>query len=313
MLAYPFVAPEQNALFGAPDGDTPEAVRIANPLDATVPFLRTSLLPGLLSVAGRNLSRGLTDLTIFESGTVFRPARGRSYGQRELPSAGERPSAEHLAKLQDGIPPQPRYVGVVALGNRLPKRVGQAAVPAGLADVLAAVQVVALATGVSIDVAQGSHHAFHPGRTATLSVAGAHVGYAGELLPSVARSLDLPRTVAAVELDLDAVIVAASETVDATPIRVMPAATQDLSLVVTDRVPAAAVLGAVREGAGELLEDVRLVDDYRGQGLEEGTKSLTFALRFRSGDHTLTAAEASEAKLAGAALAGSRFGAMIRE
>jgi phenylalanyl-tRNA synthetase beta chain len=313
VLAYPFVAAEQNALFGAPDGDTPEAVRVANPLDATVPFLRTSVLPGLLAVAGRNLSRGLTDLTIFESGTVFRPARGRSYGQRELPTAVGRPTPEHLAKLEDGIPPQPRHVGVVSLGNRLPKRVGESAVPAGLADVLAAVEVVALATGVHIDVAQGRHHAFHPGRTAVLSVAGAHVGYAGELLPAVTAGLDLPRTVAALELDLDAVIAASSETVDASPIGVMPAATQDLSLVVTDRVPASAVLAAVREGAGELLEDVRLVDDYRGQGLEEGTKSLTFALRFRSSDRTLTAAEASEAKLAGAALAASRFGASIRE
>jgi phenylalanyl-tRNA synthetase beta chain len=313
VLAYPFVAAEQNALFGAPDGDTPEAVRVANPLDATVPFLRTSLLPGLLGVAARNLSRGLTDLSIFESGTVFRPSRGRSYGQRDLPSAAERPSAEHLARLQDGIPPQPRHLGVVTLGNRLPKRAGEIAVPAGLADVLAVVQVVSLATGVRIDVAQGRHHAFHPGRTATLSVAGAPVGHAGELLPSVARDAGLPRVVAALELDLDAVIAAAPETIAATRIRVMPAATQDLSLVVADRVPAAAVLAAVREGAGDLLEDVRLVDDYRGQGLEEGTKSLTFALRFRSGDHTLTASEASEAKLAGAALAGSRFGASIRE
>ncbi|RUR02008.1 phenylalanine--tRNA ligase subunit beta [Labedella endophytica] len=313
VLAYPFVSAEQNALFGAPDGDTPEAVRVANPLDATVPFLRTSLLPGLLAIAGRNQSRGLTDLTIFESGTVFRPARGRSYGQRELPAGSARPTPEQLAKLQDGIPPQPRHVSVVALGNRLPKRVGESAVPAGLADVLAAVQVVALATGVRIDVTQGSHHAFHPGRTAALSVSGAPIGFAGELLPAVARSVDLPRTVAALELDLDAVIAAAPATVAASPIQVMPAATQDLSLVVANRVPAAAVLAAVREGAGELLEDVRLVDDYRGQGLEEGTKSLTFALRFRSGDHTLTAAEASAAKLAGSALAGSRFGATIRE
>jgi phenylalanyl-tRNA synthetase beta chain len=313
VVAYPFVSAEQNALFGAPDGDTPESIRVANPLDATVPFLRTSLLPGLLAVAGRNLSRGLTDLTIYETGTVFRPARGRSYGQRTLPSAAARPTAEELAKLQDGIPPQPRHTAVLSLGNRLPKRVGEAAVPAGLSDVLAAVEVVALATGVRIDVAQGTHHAFHPGRTATLSVNGSVVGFAGELLPSITRALDLPRTVAALELDLDAIVSAAPETIDAAPIRVMPAATQDLSLVVEGRVPAAAVLAAVREGAGELLEDIRLVDDYRGRGLEDGTKSLTFALRFRSSDHTLTAAEASEAKLAGAALANARFGAVVRE
>jgi phenylalanyl-tRNA synthetase beta chain len=55
------------------------------------------------------------------------------------------------------------------------------------------------------------------------------------------------------------------------------------------------------------------VDDYRGQGIPEGSKSLTFALRFRAADRTLTAPEATEAKLAGAALAAERFGASIRE
>ena len=66
-------------------------------------------------------------------------------------------------------------------------------------------------------------------------------------------------------------------------------------------IPAGEVLAAVVEGAGELLEHARLVDDYRGTGVPEGSKSLTLALRFRAADRTLTAAEATEAKLAGAA------------
>jgi phenylalanyl-tRNA synthetase beta chain len=78
-------------------------------------------------------------------------------------------------------------------------------------------------------------------------------------------------------------------------------------------VAAADVLGAVVEGAGDLLEAAVLVDDYRGTGLPEGTKSLTFALRFRAPDRTLTAAEATAAKDAGVALAAARYGASIRE
>ena len=66
------------------------------------------------------------------------------------------------------------------------------------------------------------------------------------------------------------------------------------------------------EGAGSLLEQLTIVDDYRGAGLEAGQKSLTFALRFRATDRTLTAAEASEAKESGAALAAERFGAAMR-
>ena len=86
-----------------------------------------------------------------------------------------------------------------------------------------------------------------------------------------------------------------------------------MSLVVGDDVVAGDVRAALVEGAGELLESVRLVDDYRGQGLEAGQKSLTFALRFRADDRTLTAAEATEAKLAGVAVAAARFGATVRE
>ena len=66
-------------------------------------------------------------------------------------------------------------------------------------------------------------------------------------------------------------------------------------------------------GSGDLLESATLVDDYRGEGLDAGLKSLSFALRFRASDRTLTAAEATEAKLAGVAVAAARFGATVRE
>jgi phenylalanyl-tRNA synthetase beta chain len=98
-----------------------------------------------------------------------------------------------------------------------------------------------------------------------------------------------------------------------TPIVSMPAATQDLSLVVADDIAAGDVLAAVVEGAGDLLEVATLSDDYRGKGVEAGLKSLTFALRFRAPDRTLTAAEASEAKNGAVELAATRFGATLRE
>ena len=67
----------------------------------------------------------------------------------------------------------------------------------------------------------------------------------------------------------------------------------------------------VIQGAGDLLESAALVDDYRGAGLAEHTKSLTFAVRFRAPDRTLTAAEATAAKNAAGVLAGARFGAAL--
>ena len=153
----------------------------------------------------------------------------------------------------------------------------------------------------------------HPGRTAELRSGDRVVGYAGELLPSLAAELDLPRVVAVLELDLDALIELGAEQIAPTPIVSYPAATQDLTLVVPEAVRAGELLAVLVEGAGELLENVALVDDYRGAGIADGSKSLTFALRFRATDRTLTAAEATEAKTAAVALATTMMGAVLRE
>jgi phenylalanyl-tRNA synthetase beta chain len=138
------------------------------------------------------------------------------------------------------------------------------------------------------------------------------VGVAGELDPSVSISRDLPRTVGVFEIDLDALFKAAPLSIVARPFGTLPAATQDLSLVVDIATPAADVLGAVLQGAGELLEDIVLTDDYRGSNVPEGSKSLTFSLRFRAMDRTLTQAEASQARDAGVELARKKFKAEIR-
>jgi phenylalanyl-tRNA synthetase beta chain len=317
VLAYPFVTEHANDTFGSPDVGSVPAVRLANPLDAGVPFLRTSLLPGLIEIARRNLSRGLTDLAIYESGLVFRPEAGVSYGRASVPAGAELPADEVLAELDAGIPPQPRHLGALFLGSATPKQPGQPAVAAGIADAIAAARQAGAAVGLHIDVVQGSHTALHPGRTAALVVRTAsgdrQVGFAGELLPALAEDSDLPRVVAVLELDLDAVIALAPAEIEASAIAAYPAATQDLSLVVPVEIAAGDVLKAVVDGAGELLEHASLVDDYRGSGVGDGQKSLTFALRFRAGDRTLTAAEASDAKLHGAARAGALFGATVRE
>jgi phenylalanyl-tRNA synthetase beta chain len=309
VLAYPFQSAATVERFepGA------SAVQLANALDPQAPFLRRSLVPGLLETARRNLSRGLTDLSLFEIGTVFRPEPGVSYGTAELPPGAVELEPEVLDALTTGLPPQPRRVGVLFLGDLAPKQPGTAAIPAGLADALEAVAAVGLALAADIRPATGTHPALHPGRTAELRVGTTVVGVAGELLPSLARELDLPGVVAVAELDIDALLALGATEIAARPIGTLPAATQDLSLVVPVATPAADVRDAVIEGAGELLEDARLVDDYRGSGVPEGSKSLTFALRFRAHDRTLTAAEATEAKLAGLALAASRHDATLRE
>ncbi len=308
VLAYPFVSTDDIALT---DGDAP-SVQLANPFDSDMGRLRRSLIPGLARIAHRNLARGLTDLALFEIGAVYLPEGSAAYGVASVPTAARRPEAAVLDELENSIPPQPWHLAALFAGDRRRRSIGQSSEPAGIGDALDAARTVAAVAGVELRIETGAHPALHPGRTAALLVGETLVGHAGELLPAVALERDLPRRIGVLELDLEALIALGSSQVEAGTIAVYPAATQDLSVVVAESVPAGAVRDAVIDGAGALLESATLVDDYRGTGLEPGTKSVTLALRFRAADRTLTAAEATEAKLAGLALAGERLGATLR-
>lgn len=139
------------------------------------------------------------------------------------------------------------------------------------------------------------------------------VGHAGELHPRVLKTLGLPARTCAMELDLDALERVGDDIPQAPGISTFPVATQDVALVVDAFVPASEVEAALREGAGELLESIRLFDVYdNAEQLGEGRKSLAYALRFRAKDRTLTVDEASAARDAAVALAGERVGAVLR-
>ncbi|WEK60250.1 MAG: phenylalanine--tRNA ligase subunit beta [Candidatus Microbacterium colombiense] len=311
--AFPFTTEAQNDLHGSASGEHLPSIRLANPLDGQAPFLRRSLLPGLLQTAHRNIARGLTDLAIFETGVVFLPEAGVTYGTDEVPPLGVRPSDETLEALDASIPPQHRHVALLLTGNIVARQPGRPAEAAGLSEALDAARVIAAAAGVEIDVVQTQRAALHPGRTGSLLVDATEVGYVGELHPVVAEDADLPGRATVLELDLDLILSLAGRRIVAESLSTFTAATQDVSLTLPADVPAGDVRAALAEGAGALLESVRLVDDYRGEGVPEGAKSLTFALRFRADDRTLTAAEATEAKLAGVAVAAERFGAALRD
>ncbi|MFZ8757772.1 phenylalanine--tRNA ligase subunit beta [Microbacterium sp. HMH0099] len=311
--SFPFTTAENNDLHGSATGEKLPSVKLANPLDGLAPFLRRSLVPALLQVAHRNVSRGITDLALFEIGTVFLPAPGVQYGTASVPPLAVRPDAATLTALDAAIPPQRRFAAVLLTGSLVAKQPGQAAVPADLADAVDAVRVLAAAAGADIELVQAQRAALHPGRTARVLVAGTEIGYVGEVLPAVSSAADLPGRVLVAEIDLDALLEAAQTRVVAASLSGYPAATQDVSLVVPVDVPAGEVRAALVDGGAPLLEGARLVDDYRGTGVGEGQKSLTFALRFRAPDRTLTAAEATEAKMAGVARAAERFGAAIRD
>jgi phenylalanyl-tRNA synthetase beta chain len=305
VLNYPFYSEVQSREFS----QSP-ALRLENPMQGDSPELRNSLLPGLLQAAARNLSRGTTDLALCEEGSVFLSAHGSA--TTELPVGNARPSAEQLATLNASIPDQPRYLAGVVLGDWIPQAPGQPAVESGYPQAILAVEQITRAAGVQFEIRQATALGFHSGRAAEVLVAGETVGHLGEVAPAITAEYHLPRKVAAFEINLDVLFAHAPEVLQAAELRVMPAATQDLSLLVSLDVPAADLLAVIREGAGDLLEDVSLVDDYRGDNVPPGSKSVTFSLRFRAADRTLTQAEATSSKDAAVALASQKFGAALR-
>ncbi|MFH9710799.1 phenylalanine--tRNA ligase subunit beta [Streptomyces luteogriseus] len=315
-LNYPFIGEQVFDQLGL-EADDParRVVRLSNPLSDEEPALRTSLLPGLLAALRRNDGRGSHDLALFESGLVFRP-REEQRVAAVLPVDG-RPADEQLAELNAALPDQPRHIAVVLAGAREQAGWWGKGRPADWADAVEAARSVAREAGAELVIRKGQYGPWHPGRCAELvvTVDGAErvVGHAGELHPRVVKALGLPARTCAMELDLDAVETAGDATASAPRISTFPVATQDVALVVDAFVPAVDVEAALRDGAGELLESIRLFDVYENaEQLGEGRKSLSYALRFRAPDRTLTVDEASAARDAAVALAGERVGAELR-
>ncbi|WP_407554060.1 phenylalanine--tRNA ligase subunit beta [Streptomyces sp. Pv4-95] len=314
-LNYPFTGSAILDQLGIePDDPRRNVVTLVNPLSDEEPDLRTTLIPGLLNALRRNAGRGTHDLALFETGLVFRPT-GDEKPPARLP-VDRRPTDEEIAGLNASLPQQPRRVAVVLAGAREQDGWWGDARPAGWADAVEAGRTVAREAGVELIVRQDQHAPWHPGRCAALLavVDGEEilVGNAGELHPRVIKALGLPERSSAMEIDLDRVERASDGPMRAPRISTFPVATQDVALIVDGTVPAADVEAALREGAGQLLESLRLFDVFTGEQVGEGKKSLAYALRFRAADRTLTAEEASAARDAAVAAAQERTGATLR-
>jgi phenylalanyl-tRNA synthetase beta chain len=309
---YPFVSEQVFDQLGL-EADDParRVVKLTNPLNDEEPALRTSLLPGLLGALRRNDGRGSHDLALFETGLVFLP-RSEQRVAAVLP-VDRRPTDEEIAELDAALPEQPRHVAVVLAGAREQAGWWGKGRPADWADAVEAGRLVAREAGVELVVRRGQYGPWHPGRCAEFVVGDTVVGHAGELHPRVVKAFGLPARTCAMELDLDVLEAVGDDTPQAPGISTFPVATQDVALVVDKFVPHADVEAALRAGAGELLEAIRLFDVYENEEqLGDGKKSLAYALRFRAGDRTLTVDEASAARDAAIALASERTGAALR-
>jgi phenylalanyl-tRNA synthetase beta chain len=128
----------------------------------------------------------------------------------------------------------------------------------------------------------------------------------------VCRELGVPARTAVAEIDLSVLLEQAVVVAPGPRLSSFPVAKEDVALVVDAAVPSGVVAEALREGAGDLCESVRLFDVFTGAQIGVGKKSLAFALRFRAPDRTLTEAETASARDAAVALAADRHGAVQR-
>ena len=309
--SWPFVGPADLDRLGLrPDDALRSTITVANPLSEEEPQLTTTLLPALLRTTARNVGRGTPCVAVYETAPVFVPTPERL--KAPILGVDWRPDDAELDKLMAAIPRQPLTLAAVLAGDRQPSGWWGPGEPVSWADAVQVVREVARVLGVEVEVVQAAREPWHPGRCAQLRVEGEAFGHAGELHPSVCAAFGVPARTSAVEVDLDFLIEKAPDVVRAPAFSTYPVAKEDVALVVDADLPSATVAETLAEGAGELLESVRLFDVYTGEQIGAGKKSLAYALRFRAWDRTLTEAETGAARDRAVALAAERYGAVQR-
>lgn len=265
-------------------------VPIRNPMVEDHVQLRTTLLPGLLHVAGANTSHRVTDIQVFEVGRTFHPDGEGAHERRAL---GVLMTGTQMRGTWN-LPSEAVTVTYHSLKGAIESLLGELRVPGA--------------------VYQPSQRPWlHPGRAASLDIAGETIGTLGELHPEVIRQLDLPAGTCVAEVNLDALLARAVLQPRFASLPRLPSVRRDISLVVDAGVTAAQVEAVIRAADGPLLEGVEVFDVYSGAPIPAGHRNLAYALRFRSQDRTLTAEEVAGAMAAVARALEQRLQAKIRE
>jgi len=240
------------------------AMRVSNALSDDMDTLRTSLLPSLLEAVVLNRDRGRVEVRVYEIAEAYLARVGEKNTQPEEPL---RMAAIATAgsTSEDGREAFYRLKGVLD-------------------------GCISAQSSPPCTYQRAAAQLYHPGRCAAVVVEGRQLGYIGELHPSVLAGAKLEGRLVAFEIDVEPVL-AAARIPRSQPLPRFPSVERDLAVVVEDTVAAAAVLGVIKESAGDLLEEVRAFDEYRGAQVAEGHKSIAFTLTFRSPERTLTDAE----------------------
>ena len=287
-------------------GERASTYKVANPMSEEFPLMRVHLVPGLIEVAQRNISRGAKDFAIFEMGSIFRSSQ--KLVPAISPDLSKRPGQKVIDEIFSSVPPQGYHVAGLLVGKTENENWQGKARAYNWQDAIAYAQDILALCNLEWSVARSDLAPWHPGRCAELIVNGKAVAHAGELHPRIVAAYGLPERSVAFAVALSAL--PDSALVRPTTVGTMPAAVQDVALIVESTVSASDIESALREGAGGLLESITLFDRYDKIG--DGKISLAFTLVFRAQDRTLTGEEVSAMREAATAVAAAKFGAVVR-
>jgi phenylalanyl-tRNA synthetase beta chain len=267
---------------GRKDHPLGEPVVVKNPISADYEVMRTSLLPGLVEAAKRNLARGVTDAKLFEVGPVVRRAR----------------EAQPSQSNKDA-PVEPQYAAAIWIGRRAGWLKPGEALDFYDAKRVAGELLRALGVADPVFHLRAEAGPLHPGAGADIFSTAAEgapaIGLVGELHPRLARDFGLDARALYLELALEAVA-GAGRAMRSAPTPRFPSAARDVSFWIDLAVTADAQRAALLSAAEPLLRELAVLEDFRDpKYAPAGKKGMLWTLTYRADDRTLTDAEVDAA------------------
>ncbi len=262
-VSMSFSSPEAAKLTGIEDADE-RMVRLLNPLSENQSGMRTSLIPGMLSVAAHNYRHGSHDMMLFEIGPVY-----TAKGNQELPAQAQR-------------------LALCLTGARRPPHWSQERQEVDFFDLKGFVEAIFEQMRVECRFSPHETPTFVPGQCGAIELADASVGALGEVAPNVQKAYEIGQRVFIAEIELEPLFARTRTHAQFRAIPPYPPYLRDMAVLVPKDTPAGEVMDAVRNAGGQLLADVELFDVYTGKPVPEDKKSLGLNLVFQAPDRTLS-------------------------
>ncbi|WP_334424973.1 phenylalanine--tRNA ligase subunit beta [Acinetobacter nosocomialis] len=239
---------------------------LANPISSDLAAMRSTLLSSLIPCVQYNLNRQQSRVRFFELGLRFDYQDANSIQDlRQIPT-----------------------LALIAVGSREPESWHAKPQPMDFFDFKGEVEEVLAAGRVKVEYVRSERSWLHPGQSAEILVDGKSIGYLGRLHPSLENELDLSTTWVA---ELDQAAVLQSYVSNFTELSRFPSVRRDIALLISDNINVRDIQQLIEKTGGELLDSTWLFDVYTGQGVEEGKRSLAFALLWQHPSRTLEDAE----------------------